>query len=52
MTQTDYMCQEKDKDSPAFRIAWMNQYKNLRNTSKIAKKELLQQPVTAMATEN
>ena len=45
-----YKCQQKKKkDSPAL-ITSIHQYKHSMNTLKRAKTELLQQPLTAMAT--
>ena len=46
----DTKCQKKEEDFPALRIALMHQYKELRNTFKMAKKDSLQQPVIALAT--
>ena len=45
------MCQEKNgrEDSPALRIALMDQYKKTRITLKRAKKDLLQQAVLGFA---
>ena len=34
----DYMCQEKKKDSPVFKIAWTNQYNDSKNTWKKQRK--------------
>ena len=53
MTQTDKMFHEnkKKEDSPTLKIVWMYQYKDSMNILKRAKKDLLKQPITSLATE-